>query len=57
MRGRLMSLTTGAIIGVAAGALLVPQLDRNTRRRLKRTGRIVKSTAEDVYDSMRQWNR
>ena len=48
MRGRLMSLTTGAIIGVAAGALLVPQLDRNTRRRLKRTGRIVKSTAEDV---------
>ena len=57
MRGRLMSLTTGAIIGAAAGALLVPQMDRNTRRRLKRTGKMVRHTAEDMYDSMRQWNR
>ena len=52
-----MSLTTGAILGAAAGALLVPQMDRNTRRRLKRTGKMVKHTAEDMYDTMRHWNR
>lgn len=57
MRGKLMSLTTGAIIGAAAGALLVPQMDRNTRRRLKRTGKMVMNTAGDMYDTMRHWNR
>lgn len=57
MRGRMMSLTTGAILGAAAGMLLVPQLDRGTRRRIKRTGKLVKNTAEDMYDTMKHWNR
>jgi len=52
MRGKFM---TGAVLGAVAGMLIVPQLDRNTRNRLRRSGRMVKNTAEDMYDSMRDW--
>lgn len=48
-------VTAGAMIGVAASMLLVPQLDRNTRKRLKRTARYVRSSAEDAYCNMKDW--
>lgn len=50
-------ITTGAMLGFAASMLVVPQLDRNTKKRLKRTARIVRSTAEDAYCNMKDWMR
>ena len=35
------TITAGAIIGVAAGVMLVPNMDRSTRRRAKKTGKMV----------------
>lgn len=56
MSGKLMKgLTTGAIIGAAAGMLLMPELDRNTRRRIKKSGKLVRNTAGDLYDNMKGW--
>lgn len=48
-------ITAGAVIGIAAGVLIMPQMDRGTKRRLRKTGKMVKSTAEDVYDGMRSF--
>ena len=31
------TIAAGAIIGVAAGIMLIPNMDRNTRRRAKKT--------------------
>jgi len=54
--GKLMTgLTTGAIIGAAAGMILMPELDRSTRRRIKKSGKLMKNTAGDLYDSMKGW--
>ena len=47
------TITVGAIIGVAAGMMLIPNMDRSTRRRAKKTGKMVMNMAGDVYDSMR----
>ena len=56
MRGRFIStITTGAIIGVVAGAMLVPNMDRSTKRRVRKTGKMVKNMAEDMYDSMKDY--
>ncbi len=54
MRGRILStITTGAIIGVVASAMLIPNMDRSTKRRVRKTGKMVKNMAEDVYDSLK----
>lgn len=54
--GKLMTgLTTGAIIGAAAGMILMPELDRSTRRRIKKSGKLMRNTAGDLYDSMKGW--
>ena len=56
MSGKLMKgLTTGAIIGAAAGMLLMPELDRNTRRRIKKSVKLMRNTAGDLYDNMKGW--
>jgi len=56
MSNKLMTgLTTGAIIGAAAGMLLMPELDRNTRRRIKKSGKLMRNTAGDLYDNMKDW--
>ncbi|HEY8890449.1 MAG TPA: YtxH domain-containing protein [Clostridium sp.] len=49
------TITAGAIIGVAAGVMLIPNMDRNTRRRAKRTGKMVMNMAGDVYDSVKDY--
>lgn len=53
----LRGMTTGAVIGAVAGMLIMPQLSWNTRRKFGRSGRMIRSTAEDLVDSMRSWNK
>lgn len=43
------TITTGAIIGVVASAMLIPNMDRSTKRRVKRTGKMVMGMAEDMF--------
>ena len=50
MRGKFI---TGAIVGAAVGMMLMPELDRSTKRRIKRTAKIVKNVAGDAFDGMR----
>jgi len=50
MRGKFIA---GAVLGAAVGMMLMPELDRSTRRRIKRTAKIVKNVAEDAFDGMR----
>jgi len=52
MRGKLL---TGAIIAVVAGAMIAPNMDRSTKRRVRRTGKMVKNMAEDMLDSMKDY--
>lgn len=49
------TITTGAIIGVVASAMLAPNMDRSTRRRVKRSGKMVKNMAGDIFDSVRDY--
>lgn len=49
------TITVGAIIGMAAGAMLIPNMDRSTRRRAKKTGKMVMNIAGDMYDNMKDY--
>ena len=49
------TITAGAIIGVAAGVMLVPNMDRSTRRRAKKTGKMVMNMAGGVFDNMKDY--
>lgn len=56
MNGKFVrGITTGAIIGVTAGMMMAPQMSRGTRKRLRRNGRNVLNTAEEVYDTLMDW--
>ena len=56
MRGKFIStITTGAIIGVVASAMLIPNMDRSTKRRVRKTGKMVRNMAEDMYDSVKDY--
>jgi gas vesicle protein len=56
MRGKLIStMTVGAVIGIAASAMLMPNMDRNTRRRVKKTGKMVRNMAEGMYDNVKDY--
>lgn len=48
-------ITTGAIIGAAVGMMVMPELDRNTKRKIRRTGKIAKHMAGDMYSNMMHW--
>ena len=50
-------IAAGTIIGAAAGMLLFPQMDRNTRGKLKKSSRMMKNVAEEALDGMRHWSR
>lgn len=53
MRGRfIIGMTAGTIMGLAAG-MMMPDMDRGTRRRMRRTGRYMRDMAEGAYDGMR----
>jgi len=49
------TMAAGAIIGVAAGVMLIPNMDRSTRKRAKKTGKIVMNMAGDMYDSVKDY--
>ena len=49
------TIAAGAIIGVAAGVMLIPNMDRSTRKRAKKTGKIVMNMAGDMYDSVKDY--
>ena len=54
MNNRFLSgITAGAILGATAGMLIVPQLDRGTRRRIKRTSRVMMGMAGNMMGNMR----
>ncbi len=56
MHSRFIStITAGAIIGVAAGVMLIPNMDRSTRRRAKKTGKMVMNMAEGMYDNVKDY--
>ncbi len=50
-------IATGAIIGTAAGMLIYPQMDRSTRNKVKRSSKMVKNAAEDVFGEMKHWSK
>ena len=50
-------ITAGAMIGAAAGMLIYPQMDRNTRSRIRKSSKMMKNVAEDAFDSMRHLSR
>ncbi|MBC2580204.1 YtxH domain-containing protein [Clostridium sp. DJ247] len=45
---------TGALIGAAVSMLFAPELDRSTRRRIKKTTRRVRGAAEEIYDNVKK---
>lgn len=53
--GFMKGITTGAIIGAAAGMLVAPQLDRGARKKLKRSSKYMKSMAGNMLDDMMDW--
>lgn len=55
MRGFLKGITTGALVGAAIGMMFMPEMDRSTRKRIKRSGRMVRHMAGDMYDVMKKW--
>ncbi len=52
MRGKFVS---GVLLGAAASMMFMPELDRSTKRRMKKTAKVVRNAAEDAFDDMRGW--
>ena len=50
-------ITTGAIIGATVGMMVVPQLDRNTRKKIRRSSKMAMNMAGDIYESMMNFKR
>lgn len=50
--GFMRGITTGAIIGATAGMLIAPQLNRNTRKRLRKSGDMMMGIMGDIYDEV-----
>lgn len=49
------TMTAGAVIGIVAATMLMPNMDRNTKRRVKRTGKRVMNMAGDMYDNVKDY--
>lgn len=56
-RGFVSGVTTGAIIGAAVGMVLLPELDKSTRKKLKRNSQMVLDVAGGVYNTVRRMKR
>lgn len=58
MRGRFIrGVAAGALIGAAAGMLLIPQMDRRTRRKIEKAGRRAVNFTSDLFDGIRDMGR
>lgn len=56
MRGRFIKgVTTGALIGAAAGMLMAPDLNRSTRKRIKKSRHMINNAAEDIFHNIKHW--
>ncbi|APM39996.1 YtxH domain-containing protein [Clostridium kluyveri] len=49
MKGKFVA---GAIIGTAVGMMIAPELDKNTRRRIRRTSRYLRNSMGNIYGKM-----
>jgi gas vesicle protein len=53
MQGKFIA---GALLGAAAGIMFMPEMSRDSKKRLRRTKRAVMNAASDVYSNMlNQW--
>jgi gas vesicle protein len=50
--GFMKGITTGALIGAAAGMLIAPQMKKQTRRRLIRSGDMMMGIMGDIYEDV-----
>lgn len=48
-------VTTGAVIGAVASIMLMPEFDRDTKRKIRRSRKMIGDAAEDIYDNIRGW--
>ena len=53
----LKGMATGAVIGMAVSAVVLPQLDRRTQRNMRRVGRRALNMAEDACDRVMTYMR
>ena len=53
----LKGMATGAVIGMAVSAVVLPQLDRRTQRNMRRVGRRALNMAEDACDMVMGYMR
>ena len=54
MRGKFVS---GVLVGAAASMFLMPDMDRGTKRRIKKTAKVVRNAAGDAFEDMKDWAR
>ncbi|AJA47528.1 YtxH-like protein [Clostridium pasteurianum DSM 525 = ATCC 6013] len=56
MRGRFIKgITTGALIGAAAGMLIAPDLNRNTKKKIRKSRRMINNAAGDIFHNIKHW--
>ncbi|MDP4088135.1 MAG: YtxH domain-containing protein [Bacillota bacterium] len=53
-RGFVSGVTAGAIIGAAVGLMILPELDKDTKKMIKRNGRMMLDVAGGVYNTVRK---
>lgn len=58
MTGKFIAgVTAGTIIGITAGVMMSPEMDRNTKRRLRRSGRYMMEAAGEAFHDIRYMMR
>lgn len=50
-------IVTGAVIGTAVGMMLLPELDKKSRKSVRKMGKKLAHAAEDKYDNIMHWWR
>ena len=50
MRGKFI---TGALLGAAVGMMMLPEMDRGTRRKIRRTAKMFRHAAGDMFEDIR----
>lgn len=53
MRG----MIAGTLLGAAAGMMLIPQMDKRTRKRFERAGRKITSFTNNLWDELSESRR
>lgn len=53
----LKGMTAGALIGAAAGMFFMPEMDRSTKKKIRRSARTMQNAASEAYDNVRGWMR